>query len=153
MNAPVFGFRLLMEPPLTLIASKAFTVKPSPSGSLAPVNKPRDPLPDMTEWSTDRLVRNTGDGNSWRRHTAQRLLVERADRAAVTPLSARVRDGESFQARLHALYALEGMNALTPTDVSHALDDTHYGVRLHALHLASDWLATDRFCSGWNRVM
>ncbi|MEK7684992.1 MAG: PVC-type heme-binding CxxCH protein [Verrucomicrobiota bacterium] len=90
--------------------------------------------------SVTTLVRTLSSGNAWLRLTAQRLLVERKDKSAVTPLVALVRNGPTPQARLHGLYTLDGLDALEPVLVEAALGDAHPGVRLHALRLADRWL-------------
>ncbi len=95
-------------------------------------------------FGTDELVRATGDANPWWRETAQRLLIERRDRSAAPALSAQVESGATPQSRLHALYTLDGLGQLQSSDVAQALDDAHYGVRLHALRLADRWLETDQ---------
>jgi putative membrane-bound dehydrogenase-like protein len=88
----------------------------------------------------DRLLAELASPSAWRRLTAQRLLVERGERKAVPALEELCRSGRTPQARLHALYTLEGLGALTPESVAKALGDAHYGVRLHALRLAGRWL-------------
>lgn len=96
---------------------------------------------DLRNASTAELTAKLADPNAWWRLTAQRLLVERGDRAAAGPLALAAKVGETPQARTHALYALEGLGALEPAVVEHALGDPHYGVRVHALRLAERWLA------------
>ena len=98
---------------------------------------------DLASWTTDELVRATGDSDAWWRQTAQRLLIERRDPAAAPALSAQVRDAKSPLARLHALYTLDGLGELKNRDVDHALDDSSHGVRMHALRLADRWLESD----------
>lgn len=95
---------------------------------------------DFAGASEEKLVDELSAGNAWRRETAQRLLTERGDKAAKEPLRALVRNGRTPQARLHALYTLDGLEALRPADVEQALDDGSPGVRLHALRLADPWL-------------
>ena len=103
---------------------------------LVPVSSSPRELIDLTKWSTDQLARATGDPHAWWRHTAQRLLIERRDRSAVPSLSAQVRGGATPQARLHALYTLEGLGELRVSDILHALGDSDHGVRMHALRLS-----------------
>ena len=76
--------------------------------------------------------------NGWHRQTAQRLLVERQDKAAVPLLKVLAQKSDFPQARLHALWTLEGLSALDPQMVAAALKDTHPRVREHALRLAED---------------
>ncbi|NQU21071.1 MAG: c-type cytochrome [Candidatus Nealsonbacteria bacterium] len=95
---------------------------------------------DLTKASAEELVGRLADDNFWWRTTAQRLLVERGDRSIVESLVALVRTGHTPQSRMHALYTLEGLNALQPATVTEALDDPHFAVRMHALRLAEPWL-------------
>ena len=97
----------------------------------------------LAELSTAELVRATGDPNAWWRQTAQRVLIERDDRAAVPALAAQAQNGSSPAARLHALYTLDGLGELGPVEVTYALTDPSYGIRIHALQLAERWLASD----------
>jgi putative membrane-bound dehydrogenase-like protein len=91
---------------------------------------------DLRRAAPEELVRLLAHPNGWWRLTAQRLLLERQDRAAVPLLSRLAAEGESGQARLHALYALEGLGALDAAAVRRALKDPVSGVREHALSLA-----------------
>jgi mono/diheme cytochrome c family protein len=81
------------------------------------------------------LVKVLGDQNGWKRDTAQRVLVERKD-ASVTPaLTALVANGSPL-AKIHALWTLEGMGALTPEVLGKALADRDAKVRATAVRLA-----------------
>lgn len=95
---------------------------------------------DLTKAAVGELVEKLESGNIYWRQTAQRLLVERGDKTAAEPLSRLVREGKTPQARLHALYALDGLDCLDPALVEHALGDPHFAVRMHALRLAERWL-------------
>lgn len=86
--------------------------------------------------SVAELVKHLDHPNHWWRETAQRLIVERRDKSARTALENEVRSGSTPQARMHALYALDGLSLLDTHIVVHALGDKSYGVRLHALQLA-----------------
>ncbi len=101
---------------------------------------PRPRKVNLAGASTEALVDELSNPGSWWRQTAQRLLVERADRSAVPALARLLRQGRTPQARLHALYTLEGLDALRPEDVAHALADPHFALRTHALRLSEPWL-------------
>jgi putative membrane-bound dehydrogenase-like protein len=90
--------------------------------------------------SNDQLVAELAGSNAWRRLTAQGLLVIRGDREVAPALEQVARAGKTPQARLHALYTLDGLVSLNPELVKHALDDDHYAVRVQALRLAERWL-------------
>ncbi len=96
---------------------------------------------DFAKATSAELVGELKHANAWRRETAQRLLVERGDKATVAALTVLLRDGPTPQARLHALHTLDGLRALEPPLVEAALADTQPGIRLHALRLADKWLA------------
>ncbi len=75
--------------------------------------------------------------NGWVRDTAQRLIVESADVATVTPLRALLADAQAPAfARLHALWTLDGFAAARPEDVRLALKDTDAQVRAAAIRIA-----------------
>lgn len=97
-------------------------------------------LPRLGSATTAELVATLENPNSWWRETAQRLLFERQDRAAVAPLRALLEKSGNALARLHALYALDGLGALLDADLLRALGDTSSGVREHAVRLASSRL-------------
>mgnify|MGYP003433540101 FL=1 len=93
--------------------------------------------------SVDELVKELANANGWWRINAQRLLVDRADKNAVPALVKMASNPESAMGRLHALWTLEGMNAL-PTDlIKNALKDTVAGIRENAVKLAELHLKDD----------
>jgi putative membrane-bound dehydrogenase-like protein len=97
--------------------------------------------PSLRKAPTEELVRHLADGNSWWRLTAQRLLVEQQDRAAVKPLEKLAREATLPPARAHALWTLRGLRALEDGLIEQALKDPEAGVREQALRLADDRLA------------
>ncbi len=96
-----------------------------------------------------RLVEYLEDANLWWRTTAQRLLVARGDLSAVPALQAILDrdDGSRPEARLHALWTLDGLGALSVETVLRALRDAHPGIREHAVRLAERYLEDDRITS------
>jgi putative membrane-bound dehydrogenase-like protein len=96
--------------------------------------KPR--RPELHKATPAELVAHLADGNSWWRLTAQRLLIEKQDRAAVGPLEKLAASPPSGVPRVHALWALEGLGALRPELIEPALKDKEPGVREQALRLA-----------------
>ncbi|MSR56357.1 MAG: c-type cytochrome [Planctomycetaceae bacterium] len=94
------------------------------------------PPPRLHRLSTPELVATLEFENGWHRDTASRLLYQRQDREAIEPLHRLARASTSPQARLHALYALEGLKALTVDDLVARLADEHPRVREQAVRLA-----------------
>lgn len=72
----------------------------------------------------------------WWRRTGQRLLLERQDKSTIPLLRSLFQQSDAPQARLYALYGLEGLNVLTSDDVGRALDDVVPEIRVHAIRLA-----------------
>ncbi|HEV8000584.1 MAG TPA: PVC-type heme-binding CxxCH protein, partial [Planctomycetaceae bacterium] len=93
-------------------------------------------LPRLGSKSTAELVGLLDDPNGWHRDTALRLLFEQQDKSAVEPLKKLLRSGPTPQARLNALWALQGLDALGTTGLETALSDQHFALREHAVRLA-----------------
>jgi putative membrane-bound dehydrogenase-like protein len=90
----------------------------------------------------EELVKNLANPNEWWRTNAQRLLVDRSDKAAIPSLVKMAGNPNSPMGRLHALWTLEGMGKLSPELIKNALKDTvagirENGIRLAELHLSS----------------
>ncbi len=73
---------------------------------------------------------------------AQQLLVQRADRSVVPALKQLAETAPLPLTKLHALWTLDGVDALEPSTVIRALSDPSRDVRTSALRLAERWLAT-----------
>ncbi|MYH08084.1 MAG: dehydrogenase [Rhodothermaceae bacterium] len=86
--------------------------------------------------TVDELVGRLASDNIWWRRNAQRILVSRNRQDAVAPLSKMVASSTSALGRLHALWTLNGLGALTTSEITSALDDSHPGVRENAIRLA-----------------
>ena len=95
------------------------------------------PPPQIGDATTEELVRLLEHRNGWHRDTAARLLFERGDKSAVAPLEGLAGGGSKMpEARVHALYALDGLKALSAAAVTRALGDDDPHVREHAARLA-----------------
>ncbi len=94
----------------------------------------------LSKATTRELVAHLASANGWRRDTAQRLLVERNDPAAIAALVALAFNPTNELARLHALWTLEGMNQVEAALLLKALEDQHPKVRAAAVRLAEPLL-------------
>ncbi len=93
--------------------------------------------------SSAELVKLLEETNGWHRNTAQRLLVEKQDKSVVPALVQMAAKSVLPQARLHALYVLEGLKALQPAHIEAALKDPNLYLREHALRLSEPFLSTN----------
>ena len=107
---------------------------------IVPENARTRPAPNLAQLGSAELVAVLAHTNSWHRETAQRLLVERADAAAIPPLEALTRS-DSALGRLHALWTLDGMGKSTWTVVEPALADADARVRNAAVRIAEGFFA------------
>ena len=90
----------------------------------------------LANWTTVGLVKFLEHPNGWHRQTAARLLYERQDATAVPVLEKLADESESPLGRMHALWSLGGLNALTEKTVLRRLKDKEPEVRENAARLA-----------------
>jgi putative membrane-bound dehydrogenase-like protein len=86
--------------------------------------------------TTKELVGLLEHPNGWHRDTAARLLYERQDSSAVPLLEKELNKSKSPIARMHALHALSGLQALQAPHVRKALADKDETVREHGVRLS-----------------
>jgi len=103
---------------------------------IAPEGFQPRPLPQLGKASTDELVATLAHPNGWHRDTADRLLWERRDRAALPSLERLLTESQSPLGRLHALRAVDGLDALTDAAVLAGLADADEAVRELAVRLS-----------------
>jgi putative heme-binding domain-containing protein len=94
------------------------------------------PFANLADMPSGQLVAQLQSSNAWNRETAQRLLWERQDAAAVNSLVKLTEISAFPTARLHALYALQGLGALNTETIVRGLGDASPRVREHAIRVA-----------------
>jgi hypothetical protein len=100
----------------------------------------RDTANPLARATSRQLVDALSHPNGWRRDTAQRLLVERGARSEVPSLTKLATDAGDWRTRLHALWTLDGLDAILPATVVAALNDPERDVRVSAIRIAERWL-------------
>jgi mono/diheme cytochrome c family protein len=94
------------------------------------------PQPKMIGQSAAQLVQHLSHPNGWWRDTAQRMIVVKGDKAVVPALIEMAAKNDDHLARLHALWTLEGLDALTPDIVRTAMRDAHPQLRANGIRVA-----------------
>ncbi len=100
----------------------------------------RDTERGLAKRPPSQLVAALSHQNGWWRDTAQQLLVERGDKSIVPELVTLAGTGTDWRTRLHALWTLDGLDAVTPAVVARALEDASRDVRVSAVRIAERWL-------------
>jgi len=93
------------------------------------------PAHRLSRVTSTELVEHLSDSNGWVRDTAQRLLVEQHLTRAVPLLRKLLAEGASLKGRLHALWTLDGLNALDDDTLVAVLRDPSVALREQALRL------------------
>ncbi len=98
---------------------------------------------DLGQKTAEQLVTLLEHENIWWRRTAQRLLVDRQEKAAVDALEQLAISSNRPEGRVHALWTLEGIQALSPTLIKAVLQDSSPRVREHAIRLAELYMESN----------
>ncbi len=102
---------------------------------ISPKGNSPHPVTSLEGMSAENLVTLLEADNGWYRDEAQRLLVERRERSIVSQLRELMTVQENHLAKIHALWTLEGLGAITLEDCMTAMKDPHPRVRISALRL------------------
>ncbi len=92
--------------------------------------------PRLGKATTAELVALLADPAAWWRETAQRLLIERRDPAAIPLLKAMVTARPTALGRVHALWTLDALRELEADDLIRSARDPIAGVREQCIRLA-----------------
>ena len=93
-------------------------------------HRPYQEKPQMLSESTEELVSHLQNPIGWWRDTAQKLILLRNDREKAIPLlEGLFRFTQSPLSRIHALWTLDGMHAITPEIKKEALMDRAAEIR------------------------
>ena len=102
----------------------------------------RDRRPALSKATPAELVRTLSHPNGWWRDTAQQLLVQRNATSAAAALRQLAMQAPDWRTRLHALWTLDGLEAIEADVVARALADKAPEVRASAVRLSERWIAT-----------
>jgi len=108
--------------------------------------------PELLSKTSSELIQYLGHPNGWWRNTAQKLIVLKADKEVVPDLIDMVEGNESWLARklnsnkdfaierLHALWTLEGLDAIDKSLLRNAFTDKDPRVRVGAIRISERYL-------------
>ncbi len=111
-------------------------------------NARRLAAPALSKATSQQLVRTLSNPKGWWRDTAQRLLVERGDATAAPALKTLAASATDWRTRLHALWTLDGLDAIDVASVRKALADVNVDVRASGVRLSERWLDRDQALRG-----
>lgn len=105
------------------------------------------PKPRMLDETTDDLLAHLDHPNGWWRDNAQKEIIVRGDQSVV-PALRKIASGENVSlskesghlARIHALWTLEGLDAVDKDVLVTALQDRHPQVRRTAVWISEPYL-------------
>ncbi len=96
--------------------------------------------PRMLDQSSEELVAYLDHPNGWWRDQAQMLIVLRGDKSVGPALERMATTGESDNARINAMWTMEGLGLLKESHVLAALSHSSNRVQMSAVRLAEPWL-------------
>ncbi len=99
--------------------------------------------PKMQYAKSSELVKHLEHPNGWWRDTAQKLLILRGDKSVVPALVELVQKNKNHLARIHAIWTLEGLDALEPSLLRETFGDEHPQVRIAAIRASETLYKND----------
>jgi type 1 glutamine amidotransferase/mono/diheme cytochrome c family protein len=107
---------------------------------LVPDDAPKQPAPKMLDETTSQLVAHLAHPSGWWRDQAHKLIVTRGGAVAVLALNRMAAEHGSADARIVALWTLQGLAVLEKNHVLAALAHSHPRVRRAAVQLSEPFL-------------
>jgi glucose/arabinose dehydrogenase/mono/diheme cytochrome c family protein len=105
--------------------------------------KPNKERPHMLEQTSAELVQYLSNPNGWWRDNAQKLIVLRGDKSVVPALEDLAQNSPMALARMHALWTLDGLDALKESLLFNAFNDSDPQVRKTAVWISEDFMKND----------
>jgi len=106
-------------------------------------NKQPGKIPDLTQMSVSQLVGLLKSPNGWIRDRAQELLIDKKEASIVPQLDTMVLNGKDLVTPIHALYVLEGMDALSFDLLQKTAASSNPMLSAHALVLLQQYNSMD----------
>ena len=107
-------------------------------------HKTKTPRPGLSKASIPELVKTLEHEEPWHRTTAQRLLLEKNDKAMIEPLTKLLETTKSPHAKILAAWMLERQGKLSDDNLLKMMADKHARVREHGLRLVERRIEKDK---------
>ena len=104
----------------------------------------RGPTPRMLDETPQQLVAHLSHPNGWWRSEAQKLIILHGDKSVIPKLEELARSDENPLGRLHALWTLEGLDALSASLIKEKFTDADDRLRAAAVRMTEPVIAEDR---------
>lgn len=104
----------------------------------------RGPQPRMLDETPAQLVAHLSHPNGWWRSEAQKLIILHGKKSVVPALESLARSGKEPLGRLHALWTLEGLDAVDAKLLTSSFTDKDARVRAAAMRIAEPLMEKDR---------
>ncbi len=98
------------------------------------------PRPDILKADSKRLLSYMAHPNGWWRDNAQKEIIVRNDRSVIPALLQMAKEHENHLTRIHALWTLQGLDAINQNILAAAFNDTHGQVRKAAVTISESYL-------------
>jgi mono/diheme cytochrome c family protein/glucose/arabinose dehydrogenase len=99
--------------------------------------------PALSRATPAQLVDALSNPRGWWRDTAQRILVERGETSVAPALKGLAASAPDWRTRLHALWTLDGLDAIDVASVRKGMTDVNADVRASAVRVSERWLGSD----------
>lgn len=109
---------------------------------MAPPNFSYPKILELGFSNNEMLLSAIQSKNGWKRETAHRLIYQKQIRSMIPDLQEIATSSKFPQARLHALWSLQGLDTLDKTILMKALNDSDPRIREHAIKLSEPMLNT-----------
>ncbi|MSR58715.1 MAG: c-type cytochrome [Planctomycetaceae bacterium] len=106
-------------------------------------DRPQRPWPRLDRLDAKGLVAALDSDNGWQRDMAMQMLLWKNDKTVAPLLERLAASHERPATRLQALCTLEGLGAISVATLRAKINDSHPGVRRHALRISERFLADE----------
>ena len=104
----------------------------------------RGKQPRMLDETPAQLVAHLSHANGWWRSEAQKLIILHRDKTVIPALQSLARSGKEPLGRLHALWTLEGLDAINAKNLAYSFKDRDPRVRAAAMRISESVIEKDR---------